>query len=497
MLKSQNRSCMENGGRLLVNECPPKITHAVVFQNEFQIVMENVEQFKNLHVQICDNEVTFERKKSLLKGFLDGIDYNPGCDVVVYGDLQSASDFALRWLSETDSPTTSSMPSSNKARVTRFIVGISAAVVIAILIALIAYTTCYLQKDRTKSADVELPMPPHAYKSLSTTETGSLRGLSSIPTFSREMFQTVRNLGKGHFGRVDLCNVNHNAIAQRQVAIKKIPDHIDNMDIVLQEVELIGQCAHENIVKCLGYYFEVGYVCVVMEYMAGGDLHKYLTGPTEFTMGDALSFIEQIVCGMEYLANKAMVHRDLAARNCVLSENVKIVKITDFGLCRKANSGVEYLQSNDSTQLPQRWTAVECLMTNHPTFSEKTDVWSFGVVMWEVFSRAGQPYPDIQVLPEVASYLNAGNRLKSPGTGCPDQIYKLMCSCWLSDPFKRPTFRELHQQLINITYELDQTEDDYRSVYLEPLPVSNAPSVVMPSRGSQVSTPSTDKTLTE
>ncbi|KAI6201023.1 Tyrosine-protein kinase CSK [Aphelenchoides besseyi] len=417
MLRSQNRSCMENGGRLLVNECPPKITHAVVFQNEFQIVMENVEQFKNLHVQICDNEVTFEKKNSLLKGFLDGIDYNPGCDVVVYGDLRSASDFALRWLSETEWPTTSSMPSSNKARVTRFIVGISAAVVIAILIALIAYTTCYLQKDRTKPGDVELPLPPlyritlsDAYKSLSTTETGHSRGLSSIPTFSREMFETVKNLGKGHFGRVDLCKVHGSALAQSQVAIKKIPDHIDNMDIVLQEVELLGQCQHENIVRCIGYYFELDYVCVVMEYMAGGDLHKYLTGPK---------------------------------------------------------------------------------------FSEKTDVWSFGVVMWEVFSRTGQPYPDIQNLPEVANYLNAGKRLNCPGSGCPSQIYDLMCSCWVSDPFQRPTFRELHQKLIQITYMLDQTEDDYRSVYLEPRPVSSGPSVVMPSRGSQVSTTPSDKTLTE
>ncbi|KAI6187755.1 Megakaryocyte-associated tyrosine-protein kinase isoform X2 [Aphelenchoides besseyi] len=412
MLRSQNRSCMENGGRLLVNECPPKITHAVL---------------------------PSKKKNSLLKGFLDGIDYNPGCDVVVYGDLRSASDFALRWLSETEWPTTSSMPSSNKARVTRFIVGISAAVVIAILIALIAYTTCYLQKDyfqRTKPGDVELPLPPHAYKSLSTTETGHSRGLSSIPTFSREMFETVKNLGKGHFGRVDLCKVHGSALAQSQVAIKKIPDHIDNMDIVLQEVELLGQCQHENIVRCIGYYFELDYVCVVMEYMAGGDLHKYLTGPKEFTMGDALSFIEQIVRGMEYLASKKM-------------------------------------------------------------FSEKTDVWSFGVVMWEVFSRTGQPYPDIQNLPEVANYLNAGKRLNCPGSGCPSQIYDLMCSCWVSDPFQRPTFRELHQKLIQITYMLDQTEDDYRSVYLEPRPVSSGPSVVMPSRGSQVSTTPSDKTLTE
>lgn len=116
---------------------------------------------------------------------------------------------------------------------------------------------------------------------------------------------------------------------------------------------------------------------------------------------------------MRYLAANDIIHRDLAARNCIMSEDRQTVKISDFGLCRKTNVEGMYQPIDPRTKLPFRWTALECL--GGEGFSEKSDVWSFGIVLWEVFSRAKKPYPEIGTNRELEDFLRQGDRLGPPG----------------------------------------------------------------------------------
>ncbi|KAI6241709.1 Tyrosine-protein kinase receptor svh-2 [Aphelenchoides fujianensis] len=486
---SENRTCVEAGGRLLQHECPPKIVRVTILQNQFHIVMENVEQFENVHVQICDNEVNYERTHNVLQGSLEGLEYDDDCEVIVYGDLRSASDFAIKWAKDGETTSQTASPSSSAGRKTKVVVGVIAAVVFIVIIAVIGYAI-WDRRRATESEEMsqtwELPSRmldgrdfADAYKTVSTTESETqLSVLYDIVKLHGEHFERIRQLGKGNFGRVFLCRVK-GKVPDEYVAVKEIEGELHSMH---QELRLIGQCHHQNIVQCHGYYHVYNTFCVVMEYLGGGDLHQLLISDKEFLVGDALSFVQQIANGMVYLASKNIIHRDLAARNCMLSEDHKIVKITDFGLGRKANDGIIYTQLNMDTKLPFRWTALECLQVDSPQFSEKTDVWSFGVVVWETFSRALMPYPNISKMDAVLDYLLNGGRLEQPA-GCTKEIYDLMCSCWRPDPAHRPSFTLIYRELGRIIDEMDDDDrDEYYATYLTPRPVSTATSSTVTSR---------------
>ena len=145
------------------------------------------------------------------------------------------------------------------------------------------------------------------------------------------------------------------------------------------------------------------------------------------------------ILGMQYIASKSIVHRDLAARNVLLTDSFN-AKISDFGLScstivEKKSNKLYYLPK----KLPVKWLSIEALVSK--IFSEKSDVWTFGVLMFEVFSFGQIPYPDLG-LKDLMEYLTAGNRL-----GCPqaatEEIYEIMMGCWKEDPEGRPTFQTL------------------------------------------------------
>ncbi|PIO26144.1 hypothetical protein AB205_0146030, partial [Aquarana catesbeiana] len=141
--------------------------------------------------------------------------------------------------------------------------------------------------------------------------------------------------------------------------------------------------------------------------------------------------------GMEYLEEKRLVHRDLAARNILISEQ-GMAKVSDFGLSQS-----KLLKTDQSNRLPIKWTAPEALL--HNKFSSRSDVWSYGILLWEVYSYGRGPYPRLTVK-EVYEKVCNGYRLEAPAN-CPQIIYSLMRSCWEDDPGKRPSFKKLKEKL--------------------------------------------------
>ncbi|XP_075972982.1 PDGF- and VEGF-receptor related isoform X3 [Anticarsia gemmatalis] len=177
--------------------------------------------------------------------------------------------------------------------------------------------------------------------------------------------------------------------------------------------------------------------------------------PRPLTSRDLLVWAFQIARGMEYLASRKVLHGDLAARNVLLAED-NIVKICDFGLARSIYKNDEY-QKKENSLLPVRWLAIEC-MTDR-IFSTQSDVWSFGIVLWELFSLAKTPYPDLHPA-DLLRWLTEGKRLAKP-TYSDDRLYDVMLRCWEQKPTARPTFTQL-QEIIG-----GFLEDNVRNHYVD------------------------------
>jgi serine/threonine protein kinase len=165
--------------------------------------------------------------------------------------------------------------------------------------------------------------------------------------------------------------------------------------------------------------------------------HDYINSKGLVYMEDVHNFALQIACGLQHLASMEIVHCDLAARNVLIAEGF-VLKIADFGLARDI-SGREMYKKNPRGKIPVKWTAPEAL--ENRIFTTKSDVWSFGVVLWELFTYGHSPYPDLhlgQSYDAIVTYLKEGNRMAQPDS-CSDEFYELMLKCWSLDPDERPT----------------------------------------------------------
>ncbi|XP_064618280.1 tyrosine-protein kinase receptor UFO-like [Liolophura sinensis] len=240
----------------------------------------------------------------------------------------------------------------------------------------------------------------------------------------------------------------------------------------MEEAIVMAGFRHANVLTMIG-------VCVhptthiptlVLPFMEHGDLQKYLRSfryeddlkDKAPELNQLLSFCLHIARGMTYLSDMKFVHRDLAARNCMLDSNM-VVKVADFGLTRDVYSNSYYRQDKNKL-LPVKWMAIESLRDR--VFSICTDVWSYGVTVWEIFTLGKVPYPELenaQVLPE----LEKGQRLSKPDT-CPDAVYDLVLKCWLENPKERPTFvdiaKTIEDVLAGISEYLDLDKAPARTV---------------------------------
>uniref|UniRef100_A0A673KK17 receptor protein-tyrosine kinase n=1 Tax=Sinocyclocheilus rhinocerous TaxID=307959 RepID=A0A673KK17_9TELE len=205
---------------------------------------------------------------------------------------------------------------------------------------------------------------------------------------------------------------------------------------------------------------------VILPFMEHGDLHSFLKAtrygdvPMFVPYQSLLGFMIDIAAGMEYLSLQGFLHRDLAARNCMLGDDLHVC-VADFGLSKNIYSSNYYRQTNMDVNMPVRWMAIESL--SDFLYTTKSDVWSFGITMWEITSRGKMPYPGISGH-ELLDFLENGHRLKQGDND--SKLYELMLSCWHRDPSQRPGFGELGQSLKALLSELPPLEASNEAHYI-------------------------------
>uniref|UniRef100_A0A3P8YVQ0 receptor protein-tyrosine kinase n=1 Tax=Esox lucius TaxID=8010 RepID=A0A3P8YVQ0_ESOLU len=283
-----------------------------------------------------------------------------------------------------------------------------------------------------------------------------------------------KTLGEGEFG-----SVMEGSLIQEEsvlkVAVKTMKIAIctrSEMEDFLREAACMKEFDHQNVMRLLGVCLQTveseGYPSpvVILPYMKHGDLHSYLLYsrlgdcPVYLPSHMLVKFMMDIAKGMEYLSCKNFIHRDLAARNCMLNENMNVC-VADFGLSKKIYNGDYYRQGRIS-KMPVKWIAIESLADR--VYTTKSDVWSFGVTMWEIATRGQTPYPGVENS-EIYDYLRQGNRLKQP-PDCLDSIYAMMFSCWLLSPKDRPQFETLRRELEKTLKDLPDPQDPDEILYV-------------------------------
>ncbi|XP_034047346.1 tyrosine-protein kinase Fer [Thalassophryne amazonica] len=247
-------------------------------------------------------------------------------------------------------------------------------------------------------------------------------------------------LGKGNFGEVFKGMLQRDKMP---VAVKTCKEDLPpELKIrFLSEARILKQYDHPNIVKLIGICTQRQPIYIVMELVPGGDFLSFLRKKKDdLKTKQLIRFAVDAAAGMAYLESKNCIHRDLAARNCLVGEG-NVLKISDFGMSRQEDDGI--YSSSGLKQIPIKWTAPEAL--NYGRYSSESDVWSYGILLWETFSLGMCPYPGM-TNQQAREQVETGYRMTCPQR-CPDDIYKVMQRCWEYKPEDRPKFSELQRDL--------------------------------------------------
>ncbi|XP_072313452.1 fibroblast growth factor receptor 3 isoform X7 [Eucyclogobius newberryi] len=289
--------------------------------------------------------------------------------------------------------------------------------------------------------------------------------------FSRTRLTLGKPLGEGCFGQVVMAEAvgidKEKPNKPLTVAAKMLKDDATDKDLsdLVSEMEMMKMIGkHKNIINLLGACTQDGPLYVLVEYASKGNLREYLRArrppgmdysfdtckiPDEtLTFKDLVSCAYQVARGMEYLASQKCIHRDLAARNVLVTED-NVMKIADFGLARDVHN-IDYYKKTTNGRLPVKWMAPEALFDR--VYTHQSDVWSYGVLLWEIFTLGGSPYPGIPV-EELFKLLKEGHRMDKPAN-CTHELYMIMRECWHAVPSQRPTFRQLvedHDRILSMT----------------------------------------------
>ncbi|XP_052009504.1 ALK tyrosine kinase receptor-like [Xyrauchen texanus] len=303
-------------------------------------------------------------------------------------------------------------------------------------------------------------------------KTASVNDLKEVP---RRNISLTRGLGHGAFGEVyeGLAVGIPGEPSPMQVAVKTLPEVCSEQDELdfLMEALIISKFSHQNIVRCIGVSLQALPRFILLELMAGGDLKSFmretrprLEHPSSLTMVDLLNIARDIANGCQYLEENQFIHRDIAARNCLLTCTgpERVAKIGDFGMARDIYRA-SYYRKGGRAMLPVKWMPPEAFMEG--IFTSKTDTWSFGVLLWEIFSLGYMPYPS-RSNQEVLEFVTNGGRMDPP-KNCPGPVYRIMTQSWQHQPEDRPNFSTI---LERINYCLQDPD-----VVNVPLPVEYGP----------------------
>ncbi|XP_047985430.1 tyrosine-protein kinase Shark [Leguminivora glycinivorella] len=304
------------------------------------------------------------------------------------------------------------------------------------------------------------------YNEISINSDGQLSTLQDFIPMSELTLGAT--LGEGEFGsvlRATLAAAPGRAAAP--VAVKTLHvQHTDsNQHDFLAEAKTMMTLRHRCIVRLIGVSLGPP-LAMIQELVPLGSLLEYLVrSPEQASAGYELRLWAcQVAAGMRYLERRRFVHRDLAARNILLATRHQ-AKISDFGLSRALSMDSSYYKASQGGKWPIKWYAPESY--NYGTFSSASDVWSYGVTLWEMFSYGKQPYGDMRGT-EAIQIVESGGRLERPEE-CPDEIYQVMLDCWEYNPDRRPTFGLLvdvfsqHPDYVNIS-QLALDSDDVVNV---------------------------------
>ncbi|CAL8240422.1 unnamed protein product [Merluccius merluccius] len=300
----------------------------------------------------------------------------------------------------------------------------------------------------------------HEFQGLGAHEDPLLANLRDT-LVDRSRLTLGKELGKGEFGSVCEGILTSEDGVDVKVAVKSIkalllmPPGLHSQEDTRQfikEAEIMKSFDHENVVRLLGVSLESmegsSVPLVILPFMKHGDLRQFLITtrygvvPIFVPHQSLLRFMVDIAAGMQYLSSQGFLHRDLAARNCMIGDSLRVC-VADFGLAKKIESSSDYYRQLTTTRVPFKWMATESLSEN--MFTTKSDVWSFGVTMWEIVSRGRVPYPGVQNH-ELLDLLTRGQRLQMP-KDCDAKLYETMLTCWHPDPAQRPDFAELGSRL--------------------------------------------------
>ncbi|XP_056156208.1 tyrosine-protein kinase receptor TYRO3 [Lampris incognitus] len=284
-----------------------------------------------------------------------------------------------------------------------------------------------------------------------------------------------KELGRGEFGSVyeGIFSPEEGSYVKVAVKTMRVGFHTqEDLHKFLEEAEIMKNFDHKNVVRLLGITLErqqdsdLSLPLVIIPFMKHRDLRRFLVAtrygdiPMFVPHQSLLRFMIDIAAGMEYLSSQGFLHRDLAARNCMLGDDLQVC-VADFGLSKKIHS-CNYYRQVVSIRMPIKWMAMESL--SESVYNVKSDVWSFGVTMWEIVTRGRTPYPGVHNH-ELLDLLRSGYRPKQP-EDCDSKLYEIMWSCWHREVSHRPGFRELGRRLKDLLSELPVLEASQDALYI-------------------------------
>ena len=322
----------------------------------------------------------------------------------------------------------------------------------------------------------EVEGQPHVYAPVYAVPAMLPEGFQQPVEITSDNIVEKKELGVGQFGKVVLAATNGLSLKDMQisktddnrdisilVAVKKLMLHPSQAEREMfeKEVKFMSCLKHQNVVRLIGVCYNDP-AFIMMEYMEEGDLSQFLqryseivsiitcaNNTSQITTSTLVFIASQIASAMKYLAAHNYIHRDLATRNCLVGGNFTI-KLADFGMSRNLYES-HYYRIQGNAILPIRWMATECFFG---IFSEKTDVWAFGVTMWELFTLAKEdPYSSLTDTEVVDDAIKGVYRqLLSRPAVCPKSLYKIMKQCWVIDPKQRASFQDVEEMLQTFWY---------------------------------------------